>query len=91
MSKRKAENDLWELHKEELCQLYERDGKPLPAVREHMINHHGFDRTYVRMSLSKVAHKWALVNTYLGGRNMIVCSRNGTFGRKILRRASGNT
>jgi len=51
MAKRKAEDELWELHKEEMCNLYEKDSKPLPFVMRHMATQYGFIRTYESGSL----------------------------------------
>ena len=44
MAKRIAQDNLWELHKKELQQLYEVDDKSLLAVMEHMKTKHGLDR-----------------------------------------------
>ena len=44
MAKRIAQDNLWELHKAELQQLYEVDDKSLLAVMEHMKTKHNFDR-----------------------------------------------
>jgi hypothetical protein len=51
MPKRQDEDELWKKHKEKICQLYERESRPLSSVREYMVENYGFDRTYVYLSI----------------------------------------
>ncbi|KAF2635483.1 ankyrin [Massarina eburnea CBS 473.64] len=56
MAKRKAEDELWEEHKEELYQLYEINSETLASVIEHMKSRKGFERS--KPQYERMFKKW---------------------------------
>ncbi|KAF1950783.1 ankyrin [Byssothecium circinans] len=56
MTTRKAEQELWDSHKEELQQLREIDSETLQSVMQHMKSRHGFDRS--KPQYDRVFKKW---------------------------------
>ncbi|KAF2448856.1 ankyrin [Karstenula rhodostoma CBS 690.94] len=56
MSKRKAEESMWDSHKEELHRLYETDWETLPFIIKHMKSRHGLDKS--KPQYERVFKKW---------------------------------